>query len=189
MNPQSIAALFPMSAFTYLREPCFRKAPHDTTLQNSLCARRVQRFPAWAAALILSAGLLLTTRRRGSGAESAEESRFRRSGSRQRTIPPNWATRADSVGKAVLTDKEAHAGRHAVAIPAHTSVEQKVGSVHAGSLPGPLLGQIRSRATGHLPAPGSRPALGRVHLRRNQGAPRPMGADRGFLCPGPERHR
>jgi hypothetical protein len=47
--------------------------------------------------------------------------------------PPNWATGADSMGKAVLTDKGAHAGQHGVAIPAHSTVEQKVGAAAPGA--------------------------------------------------------
>jgi hypothetical protein len=47
--------------------------------------------------------------------------------------PPNWATGADSMGKAVLTDKGAHAGQHGVGIPAHSTVEQKVGAAAPGA--------------------------------------------------------
>jgi hypothetical protein len=47
--------------------------------------------------------------------------------------PPNWVTTTDSAGKATLTDKAAHAGRNALAIPAHSSVEQKLDSATAGA--------------------------------------------------------
>jgi hypothetical protein len=46
---------------------------------------------------------------------------------------PDWATSPDSAGKAVLTEKETHAGLHAVAIPANTAVEQKTAMLEPGA--------------------------------------------------------
>jgi len=45
----------------------------------------------------------------------------------------NWTTRTDSAGKISLGEGEAHAGRHAIEIPANTSVEQRVDSLPAGA--------------------------------------------------------
>jgi hypothetical protein len=47
--------------------------------------------------------------------------------------PTNWSTRANSLGKATVTNNETHAGRRALAIPANTAVEQKVDSALAGA--------------------------------------------------------
>jgi hypothetical protein len=47
--------------------------------------------------------------------------------------PPNWSTRADSRGKVTLTNAEAHEGRHGIAIPADTAVEQSVDSLPPGA--------------------------------------------------------
>ena len=103
-----------------------------THTAETLCACRVQRSSAWAVAAILSAGLLFPTR-----CAAAEQNLLKNPGFEivppGMDNPPNWATRADSVGRAVLTDKDVHAGRYGIAIPAHTSVEQKVESVAAGA--------------------------------------------------------
>ncbi len=95
-------------------------------------ARRVQTFTAWAAALVLSSSLLVTTR------GAAAESNLLKNPGFEETAPdlnnpPGWATRNDSGGKAVLTDTEVHAGRQAIAIPAHTAVEQKLTTVPSGA--------------------------------------------------------
>jgi hypothetical protein len=80
----------------------------------------------------LSTGLLITSPRAGAAQNLLKNPGFEDAASGVDT-PPNWATRSDSLGKAVLTDKEAHAGRHAVAIPAHSSVEQKIDSAAPGA--------------------------------------------------------
>ncbi len=49
------------------------------------------------------------------------------------TPPPNWITTTDSLGKAKVTDGEAHGGRHAIAIPANAAVEQTIGPVLPGA--------------------------------------------------------
>lgn len=100
--------------------------------EKRLCARRLERFPAWAAVAILFAGLLCT-----SSDAAAEQNLLKNPGFEDVApggdTPPNWATGADSMGKAVLTDKGAHAGQHGVAIPAHSTVEQKVGAAAPGA--------------------------------------------------------
>jgi hypothetical protein len=99
---------------------------------NQLQTWRVQPYTAWAAAVILTSALLFTTR----GA-AAEQNLLKNPGFEAAAsdvgAPPNWATRTDSAGKVTLTDKEAHEGRCAVAIPAHTAVEQKVDSAVPGA--------------------------------------------------------
>jgi hypothetical protein len=47
--------------------------------------------------------------------------------------PSNWSTRTGSEGRALLTDKETHAGLRSIAIPANTAVEQKVDSASSGA--------------------------------------------------------
>jgi len=47
--------------------------------------------------------------------------------------PPGWSTAAGSNGKPQVTDQASHGGRQALAIPAHTAVEQKVASAKAGA--------------------------------------------------------
>ncbi len=96
------------------------------------CDGRLDRFPAWAAAVILSAGLLTT--KPGAAAEPnlLKNPGFEDVASGADAIP-NWATGGDSMGKAVLTDKAAHSGQHAVVIPAHSTVEQKVGAAAPGA--------------------------------------------------------
>jgi len=96
------------------------------------CACRLSRFPAWAAVLIVSTGLLLTSPGAASAQNLLKNPGFEDAASRADT-PPGWATCADSVGKAVLTDKGAHTGGHAVAIPANSSVEQKIESASPGA--------------------------------------------------------
>lgn len=100
--------------------------------EKRLCACRLDRSPAWAAAVILSAGLLITN----PGA-AAEPNLLKNPGFEDAAsgadAPPNWATGADSMGTAVLTDKGAHAGQHGLAIPAQSTVEQKVGAAAPGA--------------------------------------------------------
>ncbi len=46
---------------------------------------------------------------------------------------PNWTTTADSVAKATVSDTQARSGSKAIAIPANTSIEQRVDSLQAGA--------------------------------------------------------
>ncbi len=46
---------------------------------------------------------------------------------------PGWAITPESAATVIVTDKAAHGGQKAIAIPAHTSVEQKLDSVPAGA--------------------------------------------------------
>ncbi|HXP63392.1 MAG TPA: hypothetical protein VN829_23015 [Dongiaceae bacterium] len=102
-----------------------------THTTETFCPRRGQRATAWAAAIILAAGLAATPR----GA-AAEQNLLKNPGFEEtapgRDNPPNWVTTTGSAGRARLTDTEAHGGRNAIGIPAHTSVEQRLGSAPAG---------------------------------------------------------
>jgi len=98
---------------------------------KELCAGRLRRIPASAMTAILSAGLVLAY------AGAAAEQNLLKNPGFEDAAPdtdtlPNWATRPDSMGKATLTDKASHAGRHGVAIPANSSVEQKIDSAAPG---------------------------------------------------------
>jgi hypothetical protein len=46
--------------------------------------------------------------------------------------PPNWAATTDGAGKVLITNNVAHGGLNAIAIPAHTAIEQKLDSVVSG---------------------------------------------------------
>lgn len=46
--------------------------------------------------------------------------------------PPNWAATTDGAGKVLITNNVAHGGLNAIAIPAHTAIEQKLDSMVAG---------------------------------------------------------
>jgi hypothetical protein len=87
---------------------------------------------AYAAAIVFSAGLALVPR-----GVAAEQNLLRNPGFEEGAPgtenPPNWVTTTDSAGKVSLTDNEAHGGRNAIAIPAHTSVEQRLESAAAGA--------------------------------------------------------
>jgi len=130
ISPDSIGAMhaeFSQEIATFASERGLMK--HTVAASR---ARRVQRFAAWAVAIVLSSGLLVTTR----GA-IAEQNLLKNPGFEETAPnaahPPSWVTRNDSVGKAVLTDTEIHEGRHAIAIPAHTALEQRLDSVPAGA--------------------------------------------------------
>jgi hypothetical protein len=103
-----------------------------THTTETFCLRRGQRPTAWAAAIIFSAGLAATT-----GGAAAEGNLLKNPGFEETAPgiddPPNWVTTTDSAGKATLTDKEAHGGRNAIAIPAYSCVEQKLDSAAAGA--------------------------------------------------------
>ena len=103
-----------------------------TDAPESFGAQRVKISLAQAAAIFLFAGLLLTTRSSAAEQNLLKNPGFEEAGS-GRDNPANWTITSDSAGKATVTDKEAHAGRYAIAIPAHTSVEQKVGSLQPGA--------------------------------------------------------
>ena len=86
----------------------------------------------WAAAAALAAGLALAAGGAAAGQNLLKNPGFEESAPGLGD-PPNWATTAGSAGKARLTDKEAHGGRNAIAIPAHTAVEQKLNPAAAGA--------------------------------------------------------
>lgn len=104
-----------------------------TSTVAASCSRRARRYMAWETAVILAAGLIFLP----SLAGAAERNLLKNPGFEEDTPdvkgPPNWTTTADSPYKASITDKEAHAGQKAIAIPANTSVEQKVDSLPAGA--------------------------------------------------------
>src|SRR3974390_3909633 len=85
-----------------------------------------------AAVLLLSAGALFAA-----SGSPAEQNLLKNPGFEETAQspdnPPNWITTSDSMGKAVFTDREAHGGRHAIAIPAQTAVEQSIGPVLPGA--------------------------------------------------------
>ena len=101
-------------------------------IADKLCLWRISRFMAWAMAVPLSASSTFTTH-----AAAAEQNLLKNPGFEEAAPglvnPPCWTTTTDSEGKATVTDKEAHGSGHALAIPAHTSVEQKVDSVLPGA--------------------------------------------------------
>ena len=103
-----------------------------THTTETFCLRRGRSSAAWVAAIVFSAGLTFTP-----GGAAAERNLLRNPGFEEAAPgmdnPPSWVTTADSLGKASLTDKEAHGGRNAIAIPAHTSVEQKLDPAAAGA--------------------------------------------------------
>ena len=103
-----------------------------THTAETRCRRRGRRPTAWAAAIIFSAGLAVTT-----GGAAAEGNLLKNPGFEETGAgtgdPPNWGTTADSAGKATLTDREAHGGRNAIAIPAYSAVEQKLEPAAAGA--------------------------------------------------------
>ncbi len=117
----------------------FAKISGDA-LQNNLMnyaaktcnTRQLQSRTTWAAATILFAGWLSITH-----CAATEENLLKNPGFEEMApgtvTPPSWTTTTDSVGTARLTDNGAHGGGKAIAIPAHTSVEQKVGSLSAGA--------------------------------------------------------
>ena len=93
------------------------------------------RFPGesgWVAALMCSATLLLSI-----APVTAEENLLKNPGFEEAASGtdslPSWATRADSAGRAMLTEKGPHSGQRGVAIPADTAVEQKIDSAAPGA--------------------------------------------------------
>jgi len=94
--------------------------------------RRGKSSTPWAVAAALAAGLALAA-----GGAAAGQNLLKNPGFEEAAPglgdPPNWATTTGSAGKARLTDKEAHGGRNAIAIPAHTAVEQKLNPAAAGA--------------------------------------------------------
>jgi hypothetical protein len=130
MNPDSIEAVHDGLSHRITRVALAKDLMTHTT--ETFCLRRGRRATAWAAAIIFSAGLAVTT-----GGAAAEGNLLKNPGFEETAPglddPPNWATTTNSAGKARLTDKEAHGGRHAIAIPAHSSVEQKLDPAAAGA--------------------------------------------------------
>ena len=130
MNPKSAAA--PSLCFEHeTPEVTFGKGL-VTRIAGKLCHWRVSRIMAWAMAVPLSANSLFTTH-----AASAEQNLLKNPGFEEAATglvnTPSWTTTTDSAGKATVTDKEAHMGSRAIAIPARTSVGQKVDPVPPGA--------------------------------------------------------
>ncbi len=86
---------------------------------------RVPKRKVWTAAVILFVSLTLACRGTASEQNLLKNPGFEEVGSGTDT-PHGWTTGAASEGKAILTEKEAHAGRQAVAIPARSSLEQRI---------------------------------------------------------------
>lgn len=130
MSPKSIAALPHCFGHETPGASFGKGVPIQTA--KKLRGRRIQRFTVWAAGLLLSAGSLSATQ----GA-ALEQNLLKNPGFEETAQglvnPPNWTTTTDGAGKATVTDREAHGGRHAIAILAHTSVAQKVDSVLPGA--------------------------------------------------------
>src|ERR1035438_6739494 len=130
MSPKSIAAL-PICFVRVTPEASFGKG-QMTQITTKLRHRRAHKLTGWGTAMHVSASLLLTTH-----GMAAEPNLLKNPGFEETAPaldnPPSWTTTTDSAGKVTVTDREAHGGRHAIAIPAHTSVEQKVDSVLPGA--------------------------------------------------------
>lgn len=94
--------------------------------------RRLRGFPALAAAGILMAGMLFINPVSAAEQNLLKNPGFEDAASGAATLP-NWATSAESMGKATFTDKAAHAGQQSVAIPAHSAIEQKINSASPGA--------------------------------------------------------
>ena len=97
--------------------------------------RERSRFPGesgWVAALMCSATLLLSIARVAAGENLLKNPGFEEAASGTDSLP-SWATRADSAGRAMLTEKGPHSGQRGVAIPADTAVEQKIDSAAPGA--------------------------------------------------------
>jgi hypothetical protein len=103
-----------------------------TQIATKLRRWRAHKLTAWTTAVHLCASLLFTTH-----GVAAEPNLLKNPGFEETAPaldnPPNWTTTTDSAGKVTVTDREAHGGAHAIAIPAHTAVEQKVDSVLPGA--------------------------------------------------------
>lgn len=95
------------------------------------CSPRLHCSTAWAFLVLLSAGLLGAPRSTAAEQNLLKNPGFEEPASGQDALP-GWTTTTDAAGKAMLSDKEAHAGKFAAAIPAHTAIEQKLASVAAG---------------------------------------------------------
>jgi hypothetical protein len=95
-------------------------------------ARRFQIPAAWAAALVLSSALLSAVRGAAAEPNLLKNPGFEEPGPGLDN-PPNWTTTTGSAGQAAVTDRDAHGGRHAIAIPAQSSVKQKVDSLLPGA--------------------------------------------------------
>jgi hypothetical protein len=97
-------------------------------------AQRGQIIQGWKQALILPACLLATIA--GQPAQAAanllKNAGFEEVGP-DKNSPPNWVSRSGGGESGAVTDREAHAGRQCIAIPAHTAVEQRVDRVEAGA--------------------------------------------------------
>jgi hypothetical protein len=57
---------------------------------------------------------------------------FEEGASKENSIP-NWTSIAEGAGRAQLSDTQPKSGRHCLAIPAHTAVEQKIEKAEAGA--------------------------------------------------------
>ena len=82
--------------------------------------------------VFLFACLFLTAARTNAGENLLKNPGFEEPSPDNHTTP-HWAVTTDSQSLAQLTDQEAHAGRHAILIPANSSIEQQVTNLPAGS--------------------------------------------------------
>ena len=99
-----------------------------------LPAERVQIAQAWKWALILPVCLLVAMAGQPAqaGTNLLKNPGFEEVGP-DKNSPPNWSSRSESANSGSVTDKEPHAGRQCIAIPANTAMEQRVEGVEPGA--------------------------------------------------------
>lgn len=99
---------------------------------NTFCAQRFPGSAAWAFAALLFVTFLCVAR-----GWAGEQNLLKNPGFEDAASgldnPPNWTTTVDGAGKATLSDKEAHGGKYAIAIPEQTAIEQKSAPATAGA--------------------------------------------------------
>jgi hypothetical protein len=93
-----------------------------------------QTTQGWKWALILPVCLLVAMAGQPvqAGANLLKNPGFEEVGP-DKNCPPNWASRSESANSGAVTDKEPHAGRQCIAIPANTAIVQRVEGVEPGA--------------------------------------------------------
>jgi hypothetical protein len=97
-------------------------------------AQRGQVIQGWKWALVLPVCLLIAMSGQPAQAEAnlLKNPGFEDVGPDTHS-PPNWISRSGGGENGVVTDKEPHAGRQCIAIPANTAMEQRVEGVEPGA--------------------------------------------------------
>jgi hypothetical protein len=93
---------------------------------------RQHRRIACLLASMLAAGAVLRVPSAVAGPNLLQNAGFEEAGDNAASAP-HWSTAVGSGDKPQVTDQAFHGGRRALAIPAYTAVEQKVGSAKAGA--------------------------------------------------------